>query len=77
MTLAYVQTSIIPRRCMSEEVLLVENIKIDDTSSGKRISMQSAVNNPDFVINYFNDHVVYERDLENLIKSLLLSNFPL
>tara|TARA_B110000459_G_scaffold178919_1_gene204569 strand:+ start:87 stop:3485 length:3399 start_codon:yes stop_codon:yes gene_type:complete len=44
-------------------------ITIDETSSGKRISMQSAVNNPDFVINYFNDHVVYERDLENLIKS--------
>ena len=32
MTLAYIQTSIIPRRCMSEEVLLVENIQIDDTS---------------------------------------------
>ena len=32
MTLAYIQTLIIPRRCMSEEVLLVENIQIDDTS---------------------------------------------
>ena len=44
-------------------------VTIDTDNNGKRISSLTFFNNSDFVINKFNDYAVYERDLENLIKS--------